>query len=179
MTRRFSRLTRPAIRKLKPGERISEYGISAECLADGDYINALCARLVVAGLGARTLTGLVGDVAIPKMSTGVAAGFVAESGNVSEVNATFAQVTTSPKTLGVMTDVSRLLMHQADPSIEAVIREDLLNAIAVKSEDVAIEGGGSNEPTGITQTSGIGAVGKWYERRESNLEHGYRSRPRD
>ena len=31
-------------------------------------------------------------------------------------------------------------------------------AVADKIEDVAIEGGGSNEPTGITQTSGIGSV---------------------
>lgn len=123
-----------------------------------DYISALRARLVVAGLGARTMTGLSGDVAIPKMSAGVSAGFVAESGDVSEVNATFAQVTMSPKTLGAMTDISRTLMTQSDPSAEAIVRDDLLNAIAAKLEDVAIEGGGSNEPTGITQTSGIGSV---------------------
>lgn len=123
-----------------------------------EYIEALRARLVVAGLGARTMTGLSGDVAIPKMSAGVAAAFVAESGSVSEVNATFAQVTMSPKTLGAMTDISRKLIIQSDPSVEAIVRDDLLNAIAAKIEDVAIEGGASNEPTGITQTSGIGSV---------------------
>jgi len=36
MTRRFSRLTRPEIRKLKPGASITEHGITAEGLADGD-----------------------------------------------------------------------------------------------------------------------------------------------
>ena len=36
MTLRFSRLTRPAIRKLQAGERISEHGITAEGLPDGD-----------------------------------------------------------------------------------------------------------------------------------------------
>ena len=36
MSLRFSRLTRPAIRRLKPGERITEHGIAAERLADGD-----------------------------------------------------------------------------------------------------------------------------------------------
>ena len=36
MARRFSRLSRPAIRKLRPGERVTESGITAECMADGD-----------------------------------------------------------------------------------------------------------------------------------------------
>lgn len=36
MTLRFTRLDRPAIRKLQPGEAISEHGITAERLADGD-----------------------------------------------------------------------------------------------------------------------------------------------
>ncbi len=36
MTLRFTHLTRPAVRKLQVGERITEHGISAEGLADGD-----------------------------------------------------------------------------------------------------------------------------------------------
>ncbi len=36
MTLRFTRLTRPAIRKLQAGERITEHGITAEGLPDGD-----------------------------------------------------------------------------------------------------------------------------------------------
>ena len=124
----------------------------------GEFIDALRARLVFNELGARFMTGLTGDVAIPKLSGGVAAGFVAENGAVSEVNATFAQVTMSPKSLGAFTDISRKLMIQSDPSVEQIVRDDLLNAIAQKIEDVAIEGGASNEPTGILGTTGIGSV---------------------
>jgi integrase len=36
MSVRFSRLTRPAIRRLKPGEKITEHGITAECLENSD-----------------------------------------------------------------------------------------------------------------------------------------------
>ena len=122
------------------------------------FVDALRARLVFNELGARFMTGLRGDVAIPKLATGVSAGFVAENGATSEVNAVFSQITMSPKSLGAFTDVSRLLMIQSDPSVEQIVRDDLLNAIAQKIEDVAIEGGGSNEPTGITGTSGIGSV---------------------
>ncbi len=123
-----------------------------------EFVDALRARLVMNDLGTRFMSGLKGDVAIPKLSTGVAAGFVAENGATSEVNATFAQVTMSPKSLGAFTDVSRLLMIQSDPSVEQIVRDDLLNSIAQKIEDVAIEGGASNEPTGITGTTGIGSV---------------------
>jgi HK97 family phage major capsid protein/HK97 family phage prohead protease len=122
------------------------------------FVDALRSRLVFNELGARFMTGLRGDVAIPKLATGVSAGFVAENGATSEVNAVFSQITMSPKSLGAFTDVSRLLMIQSDPSVEQIVRDDLLNAIAQKIEDVAIEGGGSNEPTGITGTAGIGSV---------------------
>jgi integrase len=36
MTLRFLQLDRPSIRRLKPGEKITEHGITAECLANGD-----------------------------------------------------------------------------------------------------------------------------------------------
>jgi len=36
MTLRFSTLTRPAIRKLVPGEKLAEHGITVLCLANGD-----------------------------------------------------------------------------------------------------------------------------------------------
>ena len=49
-------------------------------------------------------------------------------------------------------------MLESDPSIEQIVRDDLVSAIASEIQDVAIEGGGSNEPTGITQTSGIGSI---------------------
>ena len=123
-----------------------------------EFVDALRARLVFSELGSRVMSGLKGDVAIPKLATGVSAGFVAENGATAEVNATFSQITMSPKSLGAFTDVSRLLMIQSDPSVEQIVRDDLLNSIAQKIEDVAIEGGGSNEPTGITGTTGIGSV---------------------
>lgn len=104
------------------------------------------------------MSGLKGDVAIPKLSAGASAAFVGENSAVAEQNPTFAQITMSPKTLGAFVDISRLLMIQSDPSVEQIIRDDLLNALAQKIEDVAIEGAGSNEPTGILQTSGIGSV---------------------
>ena len=123
-----------------------------------EFIEALRSKLVVSSMGARVMTGLKGDVSIPKLSTVASAAFVAENNAVSEQNQAFGELALAPKTLGVMTDISRKLMLQSDPSAEQIVRDDLLNAVAAKIEDVAIEGSGSNEPTGITKTAGIGSV---------------------
>jgi HK97 family phage major capsid protein len=123
-----------------------------------EFIEALRSRLVVGSMGARVMSGLKGDVSIPKMATVAAAAFVAENNAVAEQNQTFGELALVPRTLGVMTDISRKLMLQSDPSAEAIVRNDLLNAVAAKIESVSITGGGSNEPTGITGTSGIGSV---------------------
>jgi HK97 family phage major capsid protein len=47
---------------------------------------------------------------------------------------------------------------QATPEIEELIRQDFIALLAQKLDQVAINGGGSNEPNGILQTSGIGSV---------------------
>jgi len=124
----------------------------------GEFIEALRSRLVISSMGARIMSGLKGDVSIPTQATAASAAFVAENNAVSEQNQTFGELSMVPRTLGVMTDISRKLMLQSDPSAEAIVRNDLLNAVAAKIEDVAIEGSGSNEPTGITKKSGIGSV---------------------
>jgi HK97 family phage major capsid protein len=125
----------------------------------GEFIDALRANLVTSSLGARMMQGLKGDVAIPALNAKTAVGFVAENNAPGAEGApTFRQVTMSPKTLVQYVDISRKLSMQSDPSVEQVIRDDLTRQFAAKIDEVAIEGGGSNEPTGITQTSGIGSV---------------------
>lgn len=124
-----------------------------------EFIDALRPNLVVANLGARMMSGLKGDVAIPALNAKTAVGFVAENtAPGSEGAPTFRQVTMAPKTIAQYVDLSRKLMMQSDPSVEQVIRDDMLRQFAAKIDEVAIEGGGTNEPTGITQTTGIGSV---------------------
>jgi HK97 family phage major capsid protein len=132
--------------------------IIAEDYMAGEFIDALRANLVIGSLGARMMTGLKGDVAIPKMGTTSTVAFVGENSAPSESAQSFSQVTMSPKTLASFTDISRKLAIQSDPSVEQIIREDILQSFARKIDEVAIEGGGSNEPTGILGTNGIGSA---------------------
>lgn len=122
-----------------------------------EWIGALRSKMVLAELGMRTMSGLTTKVQIPKI-TGASAGFVAESGDVSDQTQTTSQLTMQARTLGARTSVSRQLLLESDPSIEQIVRDDLVNSIASKIQDVMIEGSGTAEPTGVTKTSGIGSV---------------------
>lgn len=122
------------------------------------FIDALRDTLVTAGLGATMLTGLQGNVAIPKLATKTTVAFVSETSSPTEGAPVFGQLTMQPRTVAGYVDISRRMIIQSDPSVEMVLRNDIINQIAAKIDDVAIKGGGSNEPTGILGTSGIGAV---------------------
>ena len=124
----------------------------------GSFIDALRDRLVTRQLGAQIMSGLVGDIAIPALNAKTTVYWVAENGAPTEGAPTFRQVTMSPKTVAAYVDLSRKLLKQSDPSVEGVVRNDMVRQVANGVDAVAIEGGGSNEPTGITQTSGIGSV---------------------
>ncbi len=115
--------------------------------------------MTVLAAGARMLTGLVGDVAIPKISAGSAGYWVTEDGAPTESTPTFTQVTLSPKTVGGYTEVTRLMTLQADPSVEGILTNDLSLALALAIDLAALHGtGSSNQPTGVAATSGIGSV---------------------
>jgi HK97 family phage major capsid protein len=123
--------------------------VGTDHLAD-QFISALYAKLTVGELGARVMTGLKGNVAIPKLSAQTTnTAFVAEGGAPTEGAATFSNVTLEPRTLASYVDCSRKLMLQSDPSVEAVLRNDIVTQFARKIDSVAINGGGTNEPSGI------------------------------
>jgi len=123
--------------------------VGTDHLAD-QFISALYAKLTIGELGARTMVGLKGNVSVPKLSAQTTnTAFVAEGGAPTEGAATFSQVNLTPKTLASYVDCSRKLMLQSDPSVEAVLRNDIITQFARKIDSVAINGGGTSEPSGI------------------------------
>ena len=133
--------------------------VIAEDFRGGDFIDVLRNASSVMQAGATMLSGLQGDVKIPKKTAASAGGWIStEGGAASESEPTLGQVTMSPKTLGAFTDVTRLMMMQSSLDIEALIRNDLSVAIAQAIDLGALAGtGSSGQPTGIKNTSGINA----------------------
>lgn len=126
----------------------------------GDFIDVLRNASSVMQAGARMLNGLSGDVKIPKKTAAAAAGWIAtEGGASSESEMTVGSVSLVPKTLGAHTDVTRQLLIQSSLDVEALIRDDLAQAIALAIDLGALSGSGSSgQPTGIKNTSGINTV---------------------
>ena len=125
----------------------------------GSFIELLRNRSALAGLGVGSLTGLSGNVAIPRQTGAATAYWVAESGAPTESNQTVDQVNLSPKTVGAFTDYSRKLMLQSSIDVEQMIRQDLATVLALEIDRVGLYGfGNSNQPLGIKLTTGINTV---------------------
>jgi HK97 family phage major capsid protein len=125
-----------------------------------NFIELLRARSVVSGLGATMLSGLVGNVAVPRQ-TGSATAFwlTNEATAITESDQTIGQMGLSPKTLGAYTELSRQLMLQSTPSAEMLIMDDLAKVLALAIDLAALQGPGTGgAPTGISATAGIGSV---------------------
>ena len=126
----------------------------------GDFIDVLRNASSVMQAGARMLSGLSGDVKIPKKSTASAAAWISTEGGAStESEMTVGSVSLTPKTLGAFTDVTRQLLIQSSLDVESLIRDDLAQALAVAIDKAGLEGTGANgQPTGILSTSGVNNV---------------------
>ena len=120
------------------------------------YIEPFRNNLLARRLGVRVLSGLTGNVSIPKFATGNSAGWVAENSALTTPAAmTFDSVSLSPKHAGGMVEMSRQLIQQSSPDIESLVRNDLSALLAEAIDSALIKGGGANEPTGVLATVGI------------------------
>lgn len=118
------------------------------------FIEALRAKLVVVQAGAMLLTGLTGNVSIPKM-TGGSATWEGENDDNADAGASFGEKTLSPNRLGAYQNISKQLLMQSPYNVEQILRNDLLAAIQIAVDVAAING---STPEGILNTTGIGSV---------------------
>ena len=103
----------------------------------------------VMSLGARTITGLRGDVSIPRVLSGATAYWVSETGQITSTKATFGQLSAKPRRLGATTNYTKQLLAQAGLGIESFVRDDIMSAFGIEMDRVAINGAGAAEPLGI------------------------------
>src|SRR5690606_16562630 len=103
-------------------------------------------------LGVRVLSGLRGDVVIPRHGTSVTTGWVAENSGLTPSDMTFANVSLTPHHAGSLSEMSRQLIQQSDPSIEQLLRDDMSYGVAQAIDSALIVGGNSNEPDGVCAT---------------------------
>ncbi len=124
----------------------------------GPLIELLRNRTVVAQAGAMQLSGLVGNVQLPKHTAGATAYWVSETGALTDSQSTFGQVTLTPHRLGATVPYSTQFLAQSGLDAESFIRDDLMRVLAVEKDRAALHGAGGAAPIGIANTSGINAT---------------------
>lgn len=131
----------------------------ATSLLSGSFIDLLRNKARVLAMGAQMLSGLVGNVDIPRQKAAGATYWVGEGGVLSQAGAQFDKVSLSPKHIGAISIITRNMLQQSTPDVEMMARADLLQTVALGVDSAALYGTGSGfQPLGIANQSGIGSV---------------------
>lgn len=124
------------------------------------FIELLRNSAVLFQMGATRLSGLVGNITVPKQTGAAMAYWLAdETAAITEGNQTFGQMALSAKNVAALTEVTHQLIAQSDPSIEGLVMSDLARVVGLAVDVAGLRGSGaSGQPQGIVGTSGIGSV---------------------
>lgn len=122
------------------------------------YVEALKEKLVVAQLGATVLTDLLGEVPVIT-SAAISADWGAEAAAANTKKVNYAKAVMRPHRNSVNVVVTKDLLRQTSFDVENDLINKITDAHAVLLESAAIAGKGTDdEPKGILNTTGIGAV---------------------
>lgn len=134
------------------------YTVATDVLGSS-MIELLRNNMVINTLGATNLSGLVGDVAIPKQTGGATAYWLPETTDVTVSTQTFGQLLLTPHRLAAATAYTKQLLAQSSIDVEGFVRNDLMTVLALAKDLAAIGGtGAAGEPLGILNTSGVGSI---------------------
>ena len=126
---------------------------------DAQFIDLIRNQSAFLTSGLTMLSGLEGNVEIPKKLGSSTYYFVGENVDVTNSKLAFGLVNMIPRTIGVRVPVSRRAMIQSSPDVENLVRLDMAESVALGMDYTIGYGTGSNgQPLGIINTAGIGSV---------------------
>ena len=135
-------------------------GYTVPTVLSSALIDRLRAESVVVRAGARTIPLTSDNQSIAKLATDPTPAFRAEAGAISESDPTFTNVTLIPRSMAVMTKISRELFEDS-LNLESELPRILTVAMAKEMDRIALLGSGTApEPRGIANQSGIGTTAK-------------------
>ena len=146
-----------------PGQTAGVFGDGGALVGsnrlDAQFIDLIRNRSAFLNSGLTMLSGLEGNVEIPKKLGSSTYYFVGENVDVTTSKLGFGLVNMIPRTIGVRVPISRRMMIQASPDVENLVRLDMAESVALGMDSTIGYGTGSNgQPLGIINTTGIGSV---------------------
>lgn len=144
-------------------KRAAQTTTTAATIAPDDFradqfIGLLRNAMVVKSLGARVLPNLRGDVVVPRQATSSTAQWIAEGTALTDSGMTFDSVTLRPRHVGAITELSRQLLQQSNPSIEQLVRDDFVQVVGLAVDKAMLHGNGTTAPAGLVSTVVAGTL---------------------
>jgi len=133
------------------------------------FIELLRAKNILSDLGTTYLTGLSGNVDLPRRSTSATSYWISGNASNSVVTKTASvadSVQLREKTVGAASLYFRSLLNQSSIDVDKYVMDDLAASVATAIEKAAFNGTGlNNQPTGILNDDNItvknsGALGE-------------------
>lgn len=125
-------------------------GFLVEKTFSKDFIDILRPNVVVRKLGARPIPMGSGNLTMRKKTAASQAAYVGERQPIPATNPTIGQLSMSAKKLAALVPISNELLRHADIGVDALVRDDLTETVAVKEDQQFLRGAGSaTSPKGI------------------------------
>jgi HK97 family phage major capsid protein len=146
-----------------PGQTVGSFADGGALVGtdrlDAQFIDLIRNRSAFLNSGLTILSGLEGNVEIPKKLGTSQFYFVGENVDVTNSKLTFGLVNMIPRTIGVRVPISRRMLKQGSPDAENLVRLDMVDSVALGMDSTIGYGTGNDgRPLGIINTSGIGSV---------------------
>lgn len=133
------------------------YAIATD-LRTQSFVEMLRSRNTIMSRG-RVLSGLVGNVDIPRQIAGAQGYWIGEGEDAGYGAPDLDQISLSPKTVAAYSEITRKFMQQSSLDAEGLVRADLAAALATTIDKAGYYGTGTDkQPRGIANYSGINAV---------------------
>lgn len=166
-TRRFDEsmgLSRAQVEMISQRALVSNVHSGAGAFVGTDVLGSSLIELLrkaqyVMQLGATSLPGLQGDIAIPRQTGGATCFWLGQGATLTRTQQVVDQLGMTPHRCAAATAYDKQLLAQSSVPVEAFVRNDLMTIIAIEKDRVAINGTGTNgEPLGIINTTGLSTV---------------------
>jgi HK97 family phage major capsid protein len=139
------------------GTNLQEGGLTIETEKQG-FFDAFYNALVLRNAGAMVMEGLQGNLDLPRYVADSDPAHKAENATADGLSPEVAQLQLRPKRLPAFIDISDQLIRQSATNIEEWVRRNITMQMSAVMERNFINGNGGLNPTGILNTTGIGAV---------------------
>ncbi|RMO79799.1 hypothetical protein ALQ33_200051 [Pseudomonas syringae pv. philadelphi] len=128
--------------------------VTTDLLLD-QFADVMRNKTVMAQLGMKILTGLDGDIDLPKKTSGSSFVWLGEAEDAQDSSFDFTTLNMTPKTIAGAIPVTRKLRKQASRSIESLIITDLLDGMGVAIDYAMLAGPGGKAPLGLLNDVGV------------------------